>query len=56
MSGMDKFDNKTEEMSGGAKEKFGDLTDNEDMQAEGRKDKAGGNLKQAGEKVMDAFK
>ena len=34
----------------------GDATDDRDMQAEGKKDQAAGNLKQAGEKVKDAFK
>lgn len=52
----DKFQNKVDEMAGEAKEKYGDATDNEDLQAEGAVDKAKANLKQAGEKVKDAFK
>lgn len=52
----DKFRNKADEMTGEAKEKYGDATDNEDLQAEGTVDKAKANLKQAGEKVKDAFK
>ena len=52
----DKIKNKTQETTGGAKEKVGDLTGDESMQAEGKKDETMGNLKQAGEKVKDAFK
>ena len=48
--------NKAEELKGKAKESAGDATDNEQLQAEGRGDQASGNLKQAGEKVKDAFK
>ncbi len=56
MSGMDKARNKAQELAGEGKEKLGDATDNRDLQAEGQKDQAAGNLKQAGEKVKDAFK
>jgi uncharacterized protein YjbJ (UPF0337 family) len=56
MSGMDKAKNKAEELSGRGKESVGDATDNRDLQAEGQKDQATGNLKQAGEKVKDVFK
>ena len=56
MSGMDKMKNKAQEMAGQGKEAVGDATDNRDLQAEGQKDQAAGNLKQAGEKVKDAFK
>jgi uncharacterized protein YjbJ (UPF0337 family) len=56
MSGVDKMKNKAEELSGQGKEAVGDATDNRDLQAEGEKDQAKGNLKQAGEKVKDAFK
>jgi len=52
----DKIKNKTEEVSGEAKERVGAATDNEDLEAEGRGDQASGNLKQAGEKVKDVFK
>jgi uncharacterized protein YjbJ (UPF0337 family) len=34
----------------------GDATGNEDLQAEGRGDQVKGDLKQAGEKIKDAFK
>jgi uncharacterized protein YjbJ (UPF0337 family) len=56
MSGTDKLKNTAESKLGEAKEKFGDATDNEDMQAEGAKEKSKGDLKQAGEKVKDVFK
>lgn len=52
----DKMDNKTDELKGEAKERFGGATGDESMQAEGKTDKAKANLKQAGEKVKDAFK
>jgi uncharacterized protein YjbJ (UPF0337 family) len=56
MSGVDKVKNKAQELTGEGKEKVGDATDNRDLQAEGEKDQAAGNLKQAGEKVKDVFK
>ena len=52
----DKIGNKAEELKGQAKETTGKATDNEQMEAEGKGDKAGANLKQAGEKVKDVFK
>ena len=52
----DKIANKTEEMTGRAKEAVGDATDDRDLQAEGQADQTKGNLKQAGEKIKDAFK
>jgi uncharacterized protein YjbJ (UPF0337 family) len=56
MSGIDKAKNKAEELAGEGKEAVGDATDNRDLQAEGKADQTKGNLKQAGEKVKDAFK
>ena len=56
MSGVDKMKNKAQEMTGKGKEAVGDATDNRDLQAEGQKDQAAGGLKNAGEKVKDAFK
>ena len=56
MGADDKFSNKAEEMKGRAKEAVGDATDNEQWQAEGKADQTKGNLKQAGEKVKDAFR
>lgn len=52
----DKIKNATQEHTGAAKEKIGEWTGNEDLQAEGKKDEALGSVKQAGEKVKDAFK
>lgn len=52
----DKFDNKAEELKGQAKETTGKATDNEDLEAEGKGDQMGANLKQAGEKIKDVFK
>ena len=52
----DKADNKAEELKGKAKKTVGDATDDKDLQAKGRAQEAKGSLKQAGEKVKDAFK
>ena len=52
----DKISNKTDELKGQAKEHTGKATDDERLEAEGKGDQAGANLKQAGEKVKDAFK
>jgi uncharacterized protein YjbJ (UPF0337 family) len=41
---------------GAAKEKVGKATDDEQMERDGRSDQTVSNLKQAGEKVKDAFK
>jgi uncharacterized protein YjbJ (UPF0337 family) len=51
----DKIANKTEQVTGKIKEGVGDATDNQDLRAEGKADQASGNIKQAGEKVKDAF-
>jgi len=56
MSGSDKIKNAAEEAAGKGKEAVGDATDNEKLQAEGKADQTKANLKQAGEKVKDAFK
>jgi uncharacterized protein YjbJ (UPF0337 family) len=56
MSGTDKFKNSADSKLGEAKEKVGDVTGNEDMEAEGAADKSKADLKQAGEKVKDIFK
>ena len=56
MSAKDKAKNKGQEMKGQAKKKAGKATGDEYLQAEGRADKTKGNLKNAGEKVKDAFK
>ncbi|MCU1635172.1 MAG: CsbD family protein [Cryobacterium sp.] len=56
MSGTDKIRNAAEEALGKGKEAAGDATDNERLQAEGQGDQTKANLKQAGEKIKDAFK
>ena len=55
MSGTDKIENAGEEAMGKGKEALGHATGNEKMEAEGKVDQAKANLKQAGEKVKDAF-
>jgi uncharacterized protein YjbJ (UPF0337 family) len=52
----DKMSNKAEELRGKAKEKVGEATGDEELEAQGHTDQAKGNLKQAGEKVKDAFR
>ena len=56
MSGDDKVQNKAEELAGRGKEALGAATHDRDLQAEGQKDQTKSNIKQAGEKVKDAFK
>lgn len=56
MSGVDKAKNKAEELKGSAKEQTGEATGNEDLKAEGQADQGKGNVKQAGEKIKDAFR
>jgi uncharacterized protein YjbJ (UPF0337 family) len=50
---MGDIQNKAEELKGSAKEKFGDATNNEDLQAEGAAEKAKANLKQTAEDAKD---
>ena len=52
----DKLENATDDLKGKAKEATGKATDDESLEAEGRGDQAVSDLKQAGEKVKDAFK
>lgn len=54
MSTGDKIRHKTEEMTGAAKEKWGDATDNESLQAEGAAEKSAAHAKQAGDHIADA--
>ncbi|MDP9443621.1 MAG: CsbD family protein [Actinomycetota bacterium] len=56
MGSDDKLRNTGEEHLGKAKEQFGKASGDEDLQAEGKADQSKANLKQAGEKVKDAFK
>jgi uncharacterized protein YjbJ (UPF0337 family) len=52
----DKVDNKAQELKGKAKEGVGRATDDPALEQQGRNDQTKSNLKQAGEKVKDAFK
>ena len=56
MSSEDKLNNKIEEAVGKVKDRIGGATGDRDLQAEGQADQSRSNLKQAGEKVKDAFK
>ena len=56
MGAGDKISNKAKEATGKVKEKAGDATDNESLQAEGLKDQAVAKAKQAGEHLKDAAK
>ncbi|NYJ01562.1 uncharacterized protein YjbJ (UPF0337 family) [Nocardioides thalensis] len=56
MGNQDKLENTAQEKLGEAKEAMGKASDDEDLQAEGKSDQMKGSLKQAGEKVKDAFK
>jgi uncharacterized protein YjbJ (UPF0337 family) len=56
MGWEDKLENKTEEARGEAKEHLGKATGDEQMETEGKADQTKSNIKQAGEKVKDAFK
>jgi len=52
---VDKAKDKAQAAKGDVKDKVGSATNDRSMQAEGKGDKAAGNLKQAGEKVKDAL-
>lgn len=56
MGAGDKAQNKGEEIAGKIKEQLGEMTDNEQLEAEGQADQTKANLKQAGENVKDAFR
>jgi uncharacterized protein YjbJ (UPF0337 family) len=56
MSTEDKIKNTTQKVGGKIKEAVGKHTDDRELQAEGKKDQAAGDLKNAGEKVKDAIK
>ena len=56
MSSVDKLKNKAQETKGHVKEAAGKATNDRSLEAKGKKDKAAGNVKQAGEKVKDAFR
>lgn len=52
----DKLKNAAQDLQGKAKEGVGKATDDERLEAEGKGDQVAADLKQAGEKVKDAFK
>ena len=52
----DKIQNAAEKAGGKGKEAVGNATGDENLKAEGQADQTKGDLKQAGEKVKDAFK
>ncbi len=52
----DKIKNAAEKLSGKGKDAAGEATGDERLQAEGQGDQVKSSLKQAGEKVKDAFK
>jgi uncharacterized protein YjbJ (UPF0337 family) len=56
MNAGDKAKHAAEAAKGKVKETTGDATDNRDLQAKGQAEKSKADVKQAGEKVKDAFK
>ncbi|MGB3354874.1 MAG: CsbD family protein [Mycobacterium sp.] len=56
MGADDKASNKIDDLGGKAKEGFGKVTGNKDTENEGKLDQAKSSIKDAGEKVKDAFK
>jgi uncharacterized protein YjbJ (UPF0337 family) len=56
MGAENKAANKVTEVKGKIKKQAGQATGDADLEAEGRVEESKGNLKQAGEKVKDAFK
>jgi uncharacterized protein YjbJ (UPF0337 family) len=52
----DKVENAAQKAGGQVKETVGEHTDDKSLEAEGKKDQMAGDLKNAGEKVKDAFK
>ena len=56
MGNDDKLQNAAEEKIGEAKEALGKAGDDKDLQNEGKADQTKANLKQAAEKVKDAFR
>jgi uncharacterized protein YjbJ (UPF0337 family) len=56
VSGADKAKNKLEELGGKVKEVVGKVTGDKSTENEGKGDQVESNLKDAGEKIKDAFK
>jgi uncharacterized protein YjbJ (UPF0337 family) len=55
MGATDKVKNEAQDLKGKAKEAAGSATGDDSLEAKGKVDQAKGSLKQAGEKVKDAF-
>ncbi|MCX7521423.1 CsbD family protein [Microbacterium sp. STN6] len=51
----DKIENEAEKLKGKGKEAVGDATDDRSMETEGKVDQGKADVKQAGEKIKDAF-
>ncbi|GGF25855.1 hypothetical protein GCM10007298_22150 [Williamsia phyllosphaerae] len=56
MSFVDKAKNAAEDAIGKAKEVVGDVTDNKDLEAEGKGDQGKAGVKKVGENIKDTFK
>ena len=56
MSASDKIRNAAEELAGKAKEAVGNVTNNDELAAEGKADQAKAGVKKTGEDVKDVFK
>lgn len=52
----DKAKNAAQDIAGKAKEVVGEVTNDDKLKAEGKKDQAASDVKQAGENIKDAFK
>ena len=52
----EKIKNATEKVTGAAKEKWGEMTDDEEKKVEGRIDQSKADFKQSGEHAKDAAK
>jgi uncharacterized protein YjbJ (UPF0337 family) len=53
---QDKNENRMEDLKGKVKEGVGKATGDEELEAQGKRDQSKADLKQAGEKVKDAFR
>jgi uncharacterized protein YjbJ (UPF0337 family) len=56
MATIDKAKNSAQEAKGKLKETVGKVSGDDKLRADGKADQVKGNIKQAGEKVKDAFK
>ncbi|KAA1424157.1 CsbD family protein [Nocardioides antri] len=56
MGNQDKLENTADDKVGKAKEALGKASGDDELKSEGKTDQTKANLKQAGEKVKDAFR